>query len=66
MLKDPAAWRLSVGGLVRTPLRLTLDDIQRIAQRDLHGEALHCVEGLERDRDVDGRAGECLGAGSAG
>jgi DMSO/TMAO reductase YedYZ molybdopterin-dependent catalytic subunit len=44
VLEDPAAWRLEVGGLVRTPIRLTLDDVRQ------HGRLTytvkhHCVEG---------------------
>ena len=44
MLKDPAAWRLSVGGLVRTPLTLTLADLQRMAGVT-YTVKHHCVEG---------------------
>jgi DMSO/TMAO reductase YedYZ molybdopterin-dependent catalytic subunit len=44
MLKDPAAWRLSVGGLVRTPLTLSLDDIQRMPSVT-YTVKHHCVEG---------------------
>ena len=44
MLRDPAAWRLTVGGLVRRPLSLSLDDIQRMP-RVTYTVKHHCVEG---------------------
>ena len=44
MLQDPTAWRLSVGGLVRTPLSLTLDDIKRMPSVT-YTVKHHCVEG---------------------
>jgi DMSO/TMAO reductase YedYZ molybdopterin-dependent catalytic subunit len=44
MLQDPTAWRLSVGGLVRTPLHLTLDDITRLPSVT-YTVKHHCVEG---------------------
>jgi DMSO/TMAO reductase YedYZ molybdopterin-dependent catalytic subunit len=44
MLRDPATWRLSVGGMVRTPLRLTLDDLKRMPNVTYTVEH-HCVEG---------------------
>jgi DMSO/TMAO reductase YedYZ molybdopterin-dependent catalytic subunit len=44
MLKDPNLWRLSVGGMVRTPLSLTLDDIQRMPSVT-YTVKHHCVEG---------------------
>ena len=44
ILKDPTAWRLSVGGLVRTPLSLSLDDIQRMPSVT-YTVKHHCVEG---------------------
>ena len=44
MLQDPTAWRLSVGGLVRTPLNLTLDDIKRMPSVT-YTVKHHCVEG---------------------
>lgn len=44
MLKDPAGWRLSVGGLVRTPLTLSLADIQRMPSVT-YTVKHHCVEG---------------------
>jgi len=44
MLKDPASWRLSVGGMVRTPLSLTLDDLKRMPSVT-YTVKHHCVEG---------------------
>jgi len=44
MLRDPAAWRLSVEGLVRRPLSLSLDDLQRMP-RVTYTVKHHCVEG---------------------
>ncbi|HEX4634359.1 MAG TPA: molybdopterin-dependent oxidoreductase, partial [Gemmatimonadales bacterium] len=44
MLKDPATWRLSVGGMVRTPLSLTLDDLKRMPSVT-YTVKHHCVEG---------------------
>ena len=44
MLKDPASWRLSVGGMVRTPLSLTLDDLKRMPSVT-YTIKHHCVEG---------------------
>lgn len=44
MLRDPTAWRLTVGGLVRRPLSLSLDDIQRMP-RVTYTVKHHCVEG---------------------
>lgn len=44
MLKDPTAWRLSVGGLVRTPLSLSLDDLTRMPSVT-YTVKHHCVEG---------------------
>jgi DMSO/TMAO reductase YedYZ molybdopterin-dependent catalytic subunit len=43
-LRDPAAWRLRVDGLVRTPLELTLDDLSRMP-RVSYTVKHHCVEG---------------------
>jgi DMSO/TMAO reductase YedYZ molybdopterin-dependent catalytic subunit len=43
-LQDPAAWRLTVDGLVATPLSLTLDDLQRLP-RTSYTVKHHCVEG---------------------
>jgi DMSO/TMAO reductase YedYZ molybdopterin-dependent catalytic subunit len=43
-LRDPAAWRLRVDGLVRTPLELTLDDLARMP-RVSYTVKHHCVEG---------------------
>jgi len=44
MLQDPSAWRLSVTGLVRTPLSLSLADIQRMPSVT-YTVKHHCVEG---------------------
>ena len=44
MLQDPAAWRLRVEGLVRKPLSLSLDDLQRMP-RTSYTVKHHCVEG---------------------
>lgn len=44
MLKDPAAWRLQVQGLVRRPQALSLDDLQRMP-RTTYTIKHHCVEG---------------------
>jgi DMSO/TMAO reductase YedYZ molybdopterin-dependent catalytic subunit len=44
LLRDPAAWRLTVDGLVQTPLSLTLDDLQRLPRTSYTVEH-HCVEG---------------------
>ncbi len=43
-LPDPPAWRLEVGGLVRTPLTLSIDDIRSLARLTYTVEH-HCVEG---------------------
>ena len=44
MLDDPAAWALSVGGLVRKPMRLTLPMLQELP-RITYTVPHHCVEG---------------------
>lgn len=44
MLRDPAAWRLTVDGLVQTPLSLSLDDLRRMP-RTSYTVKHHCVEG---------------------
>ncbi|HXQ29839.1 MAG TPA: molybdopterin-dependent oxidoreductase [Gemmatimonadales bacterium] len=44
LLKDPAAWRLRVDGLVRSPLTLSLDALQSMA-RVSYTVKHHCVEG---------------------
>ncbi len=44
MLKDPAAWRLRVDGLVRRPLELSLDDLMRLP-RTSYTVKHTCVEG---------------------
>ena len=44
VLRDPSAWRLSVGGLVRTPLSLSLDDQRRMPSTS-YPVKHHCVEG---------------------
>src|SRR6185503_6888630 len=43
-LADPAAWRLEVGGLVRTPLALTRDQVREMG-RLTYTVKHHCVEG---------------------
>ncbi len=43
-LEDPTAWALEVGGLVRGPLRLTLEMIQALP-RVTYTVKHHCVEG---------------------
>jgi len=44
MLRDPAAWRLEVRGLVRRPMSLTIDAIQALP-RLTYTVKHHCVEG---------------------
>ena len=44
VLQNPAAWRLTVDGLVTTPLSLTLDDLMRMP-RASYTVKHHCVEG---------------------
>jgi DMSO/TMAO reductase YedYZ molybdopterin-dependent catalytic subunit len=44
LLRDPAAWRLTVDGLVETPLSLSLDDLRRMP-RASYTVKHHCVEG---------------------
>lgn len=44
VLRDPAAWRLTVDGLVATPLSLALDDLMRMP-RTSYTVKHHCVEG---------------------
>jgi DMSO/TMAO reductase YedYZ molybdopterin-dependent catalytic subunit len=44
MLRDPAAWRLRVDGLVAQPLELSLDDLMRLP-RVSYTVKHHCVEG---------------------
>jgi DMSO/TMAO reductase YedYZ molybdopterin-dependent catalytic subunit len=44
VLQNPAAWRLTVDGLVTTPLSLTLDDLMRMP-RTSYTVKHHCVEG---------------------
>lgn len=44
VLQDPTAWRLTVDGLVATPLSLTLDDLMRLP-RTSYTVKHHCVEG---------------------
>ena len=44
VLDDPAAWALSVGGLVRKPMRLTLPMLQALP-RVTYTVPHHCVEG---------------------
>ena len=40
----PAGWQLAVGGLVRQPLRLNLDDLKRMPLTEVRVRH-HCVEG---------------------
>jgi len=44
VLDDPTAWRLEVGGLVRTPLALGVDEIRALG-RITYTVKHHCVEG---------------------
>jgi DMSO/TMAO reductase YedYZ molybdopterin-dependent catalytic subunit len=44
MLRDPAAWRLRVDGLVAQPLDLSLEELQRMP-RTSYTVKHHCVEG---------------------
>src|SRR5881409_396292 len=44
MLRDPASWKLDVGGLVQQPLRLSLADLQAMP-RTSYTVKHHCVEG---------------------
>lgn len=44
VLPDPTAWRLSVDGLVETPLALSLDDLHRLPVVS-YTVKHHCVEG---------------------
>jgi DMSO/TMAO reductase YedYZ molybdopterin-dependent catalytic subunit len=44
LLRDPASWRLTVDGLVETPLTLSLDDLKRMPRASYTVEH-HCVEG---------------------
>ena len=43
-LEDPAAWTLEVGGRVRTPLSLTLEEVRALG-RLTYTVKHHCVEG---------------------
>ena len=43
-LRDPSAWRLTVDGLVATPLSLTLDDLRAMPVTS-YTVKHHCVEG---------------------
>lgn len=40
----PDGWHLKVGGMVRTPIDLTLDDLRRLTRTDMRVRH-HCVEG---------------------
>jgi DMSO/TMAO reductase YedYZ molybdopterin-dependent catalytic subunit len=40
----PAAWRLKIGGLVRTPIELSLEELMRLPRTDFRVRH-HCVEG---------------------
>lgn len=44
VLTNPSAWRLQVGGLVRKPLSLSVDDLQAMP-RTSYTVKHHCVEG---------------------
>ncbi len=44
VLRDPSAWRLTVDGLVRSPLSLSLDDLRRMPSTS-YTVKHHCVEG---------------------
>ncbi len=44
MLRDPKTWRLQVGGLVRRPLVLSIEDLQAMP-RTTYTVKHHCVEG---------------------
>jgi DMSO/TMAO reductase YedYZ molybdopterin-dependent catalytic subunit len=44
MLRDPAAWKLEVGGLVRRPAAFTLDALMAMPRLD-YTVKHHCVEG---------------------
>jgi DMSO/TMAO reductase YedYZ molybdopterin-dependent catalytic subunit len=44
MLRDPESWRLQVDGLVRTPLVLSIEELQRMP-RTSYTVKHHCVEG---------------------
>jgi DMSO/TMAO reductase YedYZ molybdopterin-dependent catalytic subunit len=44
VLREPAAWRLRVGGLVRTPLELSLAELMAMPRRS-YTVKHHCVEG---------------------
>ncbi len=44
MLQNPSAWRLQVGGLVRTPLALSIADLQALPGTT-YTVKHHCVEG---------------------
>ena len=44
ILTNPSAWRLQVGGLVRKPLSLSVDDLQAMP-RTSYTVKHHCVEG---------------------
>ena len=44
VLQNPESWRFKVDGLVRTPLSLSLDDLQRMP-RVTYTVKHHCVEG---------------------
>ena len=43
-LDEPSAWRLEVGGLVRTPLSLSLEEVRALGRVGYTVEH-HCVEG---------------------
>src|SRR2546430_8566206 len=61
VLRDPNAWRLQVGGLVRQPLTLSIDDLQAMP-RTTYTVKHHCVEGWSAIATCHGVA---LSAGAA-
>lgn len=46
-IADPMHWRLSIGGLVATPVTLTFDDYMSLGHQDLTVD-IHCVTGWSR------------------
>ena len=52
---DPQTWRLEIGGLVRTPVSLSYDDLLALP-RARAGLDFHCVTGWTRATTCAGRA----------
>ena len=50
---DPASWRLSIGGMVRRPGELSLDDIRRLPKKFV--ESFHQCAGFPRRPDIPTR-----------